>query len=135
MSKPENFILTSDFATLKNDSQAQTASVVFPASIAVAINGTAEYHTDISAGSAGAAIRCRIKSSKFSSKWLASPQVIYSRTGSAGLYTMVAYVYLVSAGTVRCSVSVFNNTGSAMTTEAGAETIDFNVSTFIPPFA
>lgn len=132
---PENFIITSDFATLKNDSTAVTASVVIPSAYVVASGASAEWHSDIVAGTKGAAMRARIRSSKYGSRWLAAPQTNYTRTGSLGTYTLVAYVYLVSAGTLRCSVSLSNPAGSSMTTEAGTETIDFSVSTFIPPFA
>jgi hypothetical protein len=134
-SQPENFIINSDYATLKNDSIAVTATVSVPASVAVGTNGTLEYHTDISAGTAGASVRCRIRSSKFGSRWMATPQMSYSRLGSAGPYSLVAFVYVVSPGVIRCSVNMQNPSGVPMTTEAGVETIDFSVSTFIPPFA
>jgi len=132
--KPDDFILTSDFATVKSDTFGATATVTVPSAVSVAAGATVEYTADISGGSSGAALRCRIRSSKASSAWLAAPQVVYTRTGSLGLYSLVALVYLLAPGTVRCSVRIFNDSGSTMTTEAGAETIDFVVSTFIPPF-
>ena len=133
--QPENFIINSDFATLKNDTVAATATVTVPGSVSVPSGGSMEWHQDIPAGTKGAAIRCRIRSSKFGSRWMASPQVTMTRNGSGGFYTLVAYVYLVSPGVLRCSASLYNTTGAAMTTEAGTETIDFSISTFIPPFA
>ena len=66
---------------------------------------------------------------------MATTQMAYTRNGSGGFYTLVAFVYVVSPGIIRCSVNMQNPTGAPMTTEAGTETIDFSVSTFIPPFA
>ncbi len=137
--KPEEFILNSDFATLKNDSVNNSASITVPSLITLLGLGVAESHVDLSAGLIGAGIRSRIRSSKFSNRWLAVPQLVFTRIGTSGgnpsFYQIIAYVYPINAGTIRCSVMVVNPVNAPLTGATGAETFDFNVATFLPPFS
>lgn len=139
MYNPEEFTLSTDFATLKNDARA-TVQVTFPGSTLVPgptgpTGGFVEFHTDVAIGSTGAISRVQISSSKDLNTIRPARNIYYSRSGSAGLYQIVAFTYRISPTVVRCIALVPNPNASPMTTESGNETFTFYVNTFIPPFA
>lgn len=137
-SRPSQFIMSSDYSTLANDDRGDV-SVTFPGSQAVtASGGIKSYTSDIELGSLGSSTRWRIASSKDSNKWFVGAQVLYNRTGtvsgSPASYSILATVTKSSATTVTVIAVVNNPYGATLTTEAGDETFQFHINTFIPPF-
>lgn len=138
-----HFILSTDYATLKNDNET-TVQVTFPGSVIVGGSvlpaGTSmERHTDVTIGAQGAISRIQISSTKDASIIHPARNVYYNRTGTvlgfSTPYTIVAFVYRISPTTMRCTALVTNPTSDPLTTEAGDETFTFYVNTFLPPFA
>lgn len=137
MVKPSSFITSSDYATLKND-DSTIATVVFPASVAIAGSGSRTETFDVTIGAKGAINRIQISSSKDSSKRYVTQTLAYTRTGTVGgfptPYSILAFVSRTSATNLRCTVYVPNPSGSTLTTASGDETFVFYIDTFIPPF-
>jgi len=143
MTKPESFILTSDFATLKNDSNV-TVSVTVPSSVVIpgsvtAVGQYVEYHQDSTSGKQGAISRIQISSSGDSNRIYPARTVSWERLGTVGgvggfSYSVFAFTYRVNPTTVRCMAYIMNPYSTPLTTAAG-ETITFYVATFLPPFA
>lgn len=134
-----DFILSTDYATLKNDNNATIqvtfpGSTVVPASVGVA-GSAVEVHTDVTMGAPGAISRIQISSTKDAGIIHPARNVYYNRTGDLGSYQIVAFTYRTSPTTLRCSAFVTNPYNAILTTEAGDETFTFYVNTFLPPFA
>lgn len=137
MVKPSDFILSTDYATLKNDADA-SISVVVPGS--QSIPGTTganysylEFYADSSIGVQGSIIQSQIASSKDSTKYCIALNKLYTRNGSLGTYSVVCVIIRTSPTNLRCLVYIPNPYATTLTTEAGDETIYFDVTTFIPP--
>lgn len=133
MTKPENFILNTDYAAPKNDDSG-TFSITVPSNISVPAAGISLIETK-QIGSAGANLRARMSSTKDGNRWFCVPTVYYDRTGSMGGYFLFATVHRISATELRFTVFIPNPYGSTMTGAAGSETINVVVNTFIPPFS
>lgn len=138
----ERFILTTDFATLKNDNSGNT-TVTFPASQSVpaAVGSTGGYTiftSDLTIGVQGALTRTQISSSKDSNIPYTVRRLSYQRSGivsgSPASYTIDAFTFRLNANTIRFQVMVMNPYSSALTTATGAETFTFFINTFLPPY-
>lgn len=138
MPKAESFILSTDFATLKNDAAAST-SVTAPGSATVVGGSYVEYHSDLNIGVVGSLTRIQVSSSKNSNSIQVTRFVAGSRTGvvlgSPAAYGIYAFVYRLDSDTLRCQVYIPNPYADSLTTEAGDETFTFYVNTFLPPYA
>ncbi|NCU39135.1 hypothetical protein EOL96_08990 [Candidatus Saccharibacteria bacterium] len=134
MTKPESFILTTDYPTLKNDNSG-IYTVAVPASIVIPGNSSVQYSTDASIGTQGAISSVQISSTKDSNTWYQAQTCVYTRNSAGGLYSIAAFVWRVSPTVLRCQVHIVNPYSVPITGEAGAETITFRVSTFVPPYA
>jgi hypothetical protein len=143
MVKPSQFILTTDYATLKND-DADSTSVTAPGAQVVPaavgpLGGYLEYHTDLEVGVQGSITRLQISSSKQSNIVYSTRTLSLDRTGTVlgmpAIYSVVAFTYRVGPTTLRCQVYIQNPNADPLTTEAGNETFTFYVNTFIPPYA
>lgn len=137
-SHSEQFISSSDFATLKNYKNG-SASVVIPASASIGGSSYVEYHQDLTIGIGSSLTRSRIRSSRFGSKWLANKMAIFdtrqgTNSGSPAFYSVYAFIWTPSSTTVRCQVYIPNPYSTTTLTSSTAETIDFYVNTFLPPF-
>lgn len=137
MTKPENFIGDSDYATLKNDAWA-LLTVTFPGSQAISGGGTLSFSDSTTAGVAGASERAQIYSSKIDLRYVGSILVVSrNATSSFGSipYSMVADLSRTGPNTLTASVTVVNNQAFTITTASGSEMFTFYVATFVPPFA
>lgn len=135
MSKPENFIQNSDYASLKNDDRG-SVSVTFPASQSVASNGLKIFYNTIDVGTSGASARVQIASSKDSNKFYSCTQLTYQRDLGGGFsYTIVASYSRTSSSTMTVYCFVYNQTGFGITTLPGDETFTFSINTFLDPFS
>lgn len=137
MSKPENFILNTDFATSKKDDYkvftlTYTGSSTIPA-------GFTRIDSDIVMGSPGSIINSRIASSKYSNQFFATPVISFNRSGKFGTqsvpYNILAYVSRLSLDTVRATILIPNPYNTPFTSEVGDETFTFEVATIIPPIS
>lgn len=142
MTKPSQFILTTDYATLKNDdSDSSTVTApgaqVVPAAIGP-VGGYVEYHTDVSIGTQGAISRLQIASSKGSDIVYSTRTLSFNRTGTIlgnpADYSIIAFAYRVAPTTLRCQVYIQNPNSDPLVTEAGNETFTFYLNTFLAPF-
>lgn len=137
MTKPESFILTTDYATLKNDAKT-TLTITLPGSQNITAGNTLLLTATATIGVAGASERAQIYSSKLTYYW-AGNIVSIARDGLVGgspsSYNTVAELYRSSATQVTAQVSIFNPYAGTLTTEAVDEVFTFAVATFIPPFA
>lgn len=137
MTKPENFTLTTDYATLKNDATT-TLTLTLPGSLSIAAGNSYLLTTTASVGAAGASERSQIRSSKWTYYWLGNILSIAQDGlvgGSPANYLTVAELYRSSPTQVTAQVSIFNPYAGTLSTVAGDETFTFYVSTFLPPFA
>lgn len=135
--RPEEFILTTDYATLKNDDSG-LLSLVVPGSMSLGSGAVYSNFTDINLGGDSVNLRAQINSSRTSTIWTASSQVAFNRTGTLGgmsvPYTLLSAIDRIDVGTLRVSVGMFNPYPGTMITQAGSETITFDMRTFLSPF-
>ena len=133
---PEDFTITSDFATIKNDG---VFALQFSIPSGTTVPGSGSYVRQVNQviGRSGSNLRALGNSSR-NSTWYAANQVAHQRTGtisgSSTSYTLYTEVYRSSPDSISLSVSVFNNYPSTLTLQSGTETITFYVSTFLSPF-
>lgn len=138
MPVPESFILSSDYATLKNDNKG-TVAITVPANQSIANNSVLILQASIQIGTKGAISRSRITSSRYN---ITSPtpvlitNAIGTYSGHPVNYTIFAFTSRSAADIVTCYVSIAGDGFSpgSFTTANTAETFTFNVNTFIPPF-
>lgn len=135
MTKPENFITSSDYATLKNDAVG-SLSVTLPSSTAVPGSTTVSWTDTITIGTPGSSIRSRVSSTKNGVVYAGNSVSFYSTTGGSGPaadYYIYTAVHRVSATQVRLTVFIQNSYGSTQTITGLAQTITARVATFLPP--
>lgn len=129
MNRPENFIITTDYATLKNDVSSATLSVTIPGSTVVPGNGIYSISDTITIGSQTSNIRARIRSSR-DGRWLLGAAVSYD-----GGYNVLALVTRQSNTQVRLTAIIKNPYSLSLTIAPTSETITAVVSTFLSPFS
>lgn len=141
MVKPSDFILTTDFATFKNDAIGQF-TLTIPGSLVVLPNTFYSTSSSFDIGTAGAPARTYINSSAFPSKWFFGPALQILATGNDSISGSVTYqCFIVISRTSPTTVTATayipgNTTGPGiLTTEPTARTITIKAATFIPPFA
>jgi hypothetical protein len=146
MSKPENFILNSDYSTLKNDDSAEY-SFTIPGSQVIAASSPYSYvqtETFNVGDSIGATQRVQIKVSSDSSVWYSGSALQYVADGTysssgATEYPTLIVVYRTSQTEVTVKVYIANQGGpfgaGSLTTESPTRTVTISVATFLTPFA
>lgn len=138
MNNSENFILTSDFATLKNDALG-TISVTIPNVTSIPAATVYSWSNEIVIGAVGSSVRAVIYSSKDIRKFY-STTVFFSYMGGtvSGSPTSVdifCYLHRTSKTTLRLTCFLQNPYGSTMTITGLSQTVTANFATFLPPFA
>ena len=140
MTKPNNFILNSDYATLKNDNKG-TISLYLGSSTVMNYNDKYTYQTSITVGTVNAAIRCQMYSSLAPSTIYSSPQMqitlqaTTSGGGGTGPYPATIYVERVSATTVKLICNVYGIApGLTQQITGGFQTVTADIVTFLSPF-
>lgn len=136
MSKPERFIYSSDFATLKNDDDGTTTVTIVGGAV-IAPGATYTVSSDLTVGTQLGEGRIRISSSKLGSSKFYAGYLGVNRngtvSGSPAPYTIYALVSRISPTQSRCICIIQNPYPSNLTCEAGNETFTFKINTFIPP--
>lgn len=132
MTRPESFILNSDYASISNDGTG-TLSVTFPGSVVIPGSGSREFTSSIDIGVRGAVELSQISSSRMGKRYVGS--VISVNRGSVDPYSIAVYLGRSSATTLTLVAIVVNPYNTSITTEGTAELFTAYVKTFIPPFA
>lgn len=138
MNNPNNFIVTTDFATIKNDDSDNTLSVTIPSSVVVGPGSIYTQTSVVTVGSSVSNIRGRIRSSK-DGRWVVGGSISIYRIGTniygPAFYDILVTITRESATQVRLTAFIRNIDTIAITCEAGAETFSAEVNTFLSPFA
>lgn len=127
MSKPGKFILSSDYATLANDSDTEIITINIPA-VSLGAGATTTYSGTVVVGTAGAPIETDINYSLTSHRWVGNFLFVVEST-----YFVNILVYRDSPVTAKAIAVVFNYTGGSTT--LNARTITVRVRSFVPPFS
>ena len=147
MSKHENFMLNTDFESLRNDGQV-SLSITVPASVTIPAGGQHVMTSDTTVGSSDGLINAKVKNNRSGPNTIDSPagadawyssgiQLAYTRTttigGNPAPYTTGVSVYRLSGGRLRCSVAVSNPYNVPMTTMNQTDVYTFSVRSILPP--
>lgn len=146
MSRLEDFILNTDYGSLKNDDSIVVVLTV-PASDTIPGNGRKLYTQDVNIGSAFGLLNVMVKNNRSGTEsgggggtnrsYAAGVQLSYSRTGNvegnAAAYSVRAYAYHISQKTVRCVVEIQNPYNVNMTTMNQSDVYTMSVKTFLLP--
>lgn len=137
MTKADNFISSTDYASLKNDGYI-TFSLTLPGDITVPGNGTYTQSQDFTIGKVGASERVRIASSKDGTVFYSALQLSTLRfgmtDGSPTIYNNNAYLRRSSPTTLKAELVIYNPYSTPLITEAGDQVFYFEVNTFLSPF-
>lgn len=133
MSKAQRFNVSSDYATLRNDSTTQTLTISVPNTDSISAGGYKNYTVDITIGTIGAPMEWQISYSSGTQKWLGNNLQVVENAGAGNQYQGNVYIYRTSATNVRMTLSYYNGTGSPITTKA--RTVTATLRTYIPPFS
>lgn len=136
---PENFILDTDYTTLKNDALVSIA-LSLPNIINIPAGQLYSNSVTTNVGVQGASIRSNIISTKNNIRYQ-SNNVYYlncpggSIPGSPVGYDLYISVHRVSATEARVTATIPNAYGAALSITGLAQTITANIATFLPPTA
>lgn len=132
MVKPSQFILDTDYATLKNDTS-NIAQVTIPANSVIPANGYTEHSVDIVAGLPGSLIQAQIGDT-YMGQVIVGNQVVFDHS-TATPYSVLCMAYRINATTVRCTAYRPNPYNTNTTGINQAITYTFYIDTFLPPFS
>lgn len=140
MTKPESFIINSDYATLKNDATT-TLSVTIPNSLSLAGVSIYTLTDTVTIGQRGSSIRSRIHST-MRDQWFVANQVTYSYMSGATHplwgdlnYDIYVTVNRTSSTQLSLIVTILNGYDEPITINGAGQTITAKVATFLPPYA
>lgn len=136
-SKAEKFIMSTDFATIKNDSDVNTTTISLAGSRVISAGSVYSQTSDITLGTVNAPMTFYIKHSQ-NDKYLVSSPLQYVANGLVSgvsqQYTATVFVYRLNSTTIRMQLSVYNFYSNTLTTESTARTITLYVKTYLTPF-
>lgn len=141
--KPNDFLINTNYATLKNDAKA-TVSISLPASFMVNLGGEPIYRT-VSVGEKSAGMHFVFTSSKYSNIGLIASQVLIpctityqSTSGQETIDNLLnCYVYRSAPSEVRMEISPNipgDISGNSIIVTNAEQTISCHISTLINPF-
>lgn len=132
----DNFITSSDFATMGETGGEITGTITLPGGTTVTSGNTWSSSVDFITPPGGS-FRCLISSSKITGGSYATARFSVNRawsgTGSGGIITEVL-VYRVNSTTIRAEASAFNPYGSSVSSPAGNEVFTITVSNLEAPY-
>lgn len=138
MNNAEDFILTTDFATLKND-DAGTISVTIPNVTSIPAATVYSWYNEIEVGAVGSSVRAVIYTDKDIRKFYSTTLFHYytggTVSGSPTLVGINCFLHRTSKTTLRLTCFLQNPYGSTMTITGLSQTVTANFVTFLPPFA
>lgn len=127
MPKLKRFISSTDYTTLKNDSDSVSVSVSIPAGQAIGPGASATWSTDVTVGSTGAPMFSTIK---WSGNNLPIPGEIIQFVPTN--FTGYVFVSRPTATTARITALLLNS--DIVSRNTAAATFTAYIRTFIPPF-
>lgn len=130
MSSPSSFILSSDYGTLKNDTD-NVVTITIPASATIPGNSYVAYTSDVTASQAGSIVQTQIGDSYLGQVVCASQVIFHHET--ADPYDVFCLVFRPSPTTLRCVAYIPNPYAGDITGLNQAVTYTFYVDTFLPP--
>lgn len=134
--KPSNFIIHSDFASLKNDARGRL-SVTIPSGNTIPALGERTWSTDLVIGTINAPIRSQMESTLFPGVWtLGTSRVIdllISTGGPSSPETNMVSVVRINPTTVRIYTTYYNPSASIATVN-NTQTVTADIVTFLSPF-
>lgn len=136
-SKAEKFIMSTDFATIKNDSDVATTTLTVPGSQNVAGASLKSWSEDIVIGTVNAPMTFYLKHSannKYYNCFVLDYIATGTVSGSSATYDVGIFVYRLNTTTVRLTASIYNPYGTTLTTEATSRTVSLYVRTYLTPF-
>ncbi len=139
MTKPQNFDENSDYATLKNDAKGQlvvniNTGMVIPAGASYTWSGLANI------GTKNAPIRALGQTTKYAGTFIGTTlltdiTVLINFPPPTNVpQTLYVNVERISDTTLRAYAVVTNYSPDPMTVTGGAQTVTFDVNTFLSPF-
>lgn len=130
---PEQFILTTDYASPRNDAGG-TLQVTVPSNVNISSGEVWTASTTLTIGTIGASVRSQIASSKDSNKFYVGAWQDRIRTGNFGTYNIFIVLSRLSADTIIMNINIFNPYGGTLIGAAGAETFTADVKTYLSAF-
>jgi hypothetical protein len=128
--KPKKYILSSDYATIGNDSDTVTITVAIPAT-SISAGVTQTYNNTATVGTVGAPIEYDINYPLSSRRWK-TPQLFFvENTSTINQYQGYINVFRSSTNVVKVFVTVFYGGPSASVVKT-ARTVTVRVRTFLP---
>lgn len=136
MSKQSDFIVSTDFASLKNDAASATTTITVPSATVIPANGVYQNYIDLVIGTPGSVNRGIISSSKEGNEYYSCQVYNVSRVGAGGYaYNIFAFFVRTSPTNIRMVVIVPNPYNFTLTGATGVEIFSFKLNTFIAPFS
>ncbi len=139
MTKPQNFDENSDFATLKNDAKGQVV-VNITTGVVIAPGASFTWSGLANIGTRNAPLRVQGQTTKYTGIFIGTT-LITDTTVLVNLpppttipQSLYVNVERISDTTVRAYATITNFSGSNMTVNGAAQTVTFDVSTFLSPF-
>ena len=138
MSKPNNFILTTDYPTLKND-DINSFTITIPPAFLVDFEGYYEDEEVLTIGTKGSLIRTTCKSDKDGREFTGNSfmTIGYGKWGAGSTptpYNILIDMYRKTATTLAVRVYIPNLTPGILLTENITEVITIKAATFLSPF-
>lgn len=138
--RPEQFILTTDYGTLKNDATG-TISLSIPTGATIPAFGFVEYSNTLGIGTRNAGTRVQMSLSSDSGNWTPGhirEVLLRARLNTTGNpvvdYYQVANLERIDPTTVRLYCRIGNPYNFSITIVSAAQTVTANVATFLSPF-
>lgn len=138
MTKPQNFIATSDYGSVKNDARGRL-SLTIPNGATIPPNGgKTTWSQDLTIGTINASLRTQMQSSLRPGEWtLGQFRTIDMTLNYPGFGTSTesgaASIIRINATTIRLYCTHFNFSPSTITV-VGGQTITADVVSFLSPF-
>lgn len=130
---PENFILSTDYASPRNDASG-TLQVTVPSNVNISSGSVWTTSQTLTIGTRGASVRSQIASSKDSNKFYVGAWQDRIRNGNFGTYDIFIVLSRLSPETIVITASIFNPYGGTLVGAVGAETFTAEVKTYLSAF-
>lgn len=137
MTKPQGFILTSDYAALKNDNRGRITLNIPAGAVIPANGGSVTWAQEIELGTQNASLRTQMQSSLRPGEWtpgnMRAIDMTLNYSGSISTETGMVSVIRVSPTRLRLYCTHFNFAPFNISVVTG-QTITADISTFLSPF-
>lgn len=136
MTKPNNFILNTDFPTIRNSlSNNGTVSITIPKRVTIAPGGYWQATANITIGAKASIIRSTITTS-FENKTFVARNLTETDSSPSGTYYKLIDLYRINPTTMQLSVFIPNTLYplKELITANEENVITCNISTFLSPF-